>query len=190
MPNIRFPDTTNVLRFPIERRLRPTLDLLRDIAPDARQVLNLADSFGFEPPAHDLRDGADAETAAFIALQVPSGGPARMTALQELEKPVIRRAIDACREAQDAICRARIAADAVTAAEGGSGQLWLDDPRQIAEAAAEQMAVLVLQAHARAEEAEGVARAVAFARRGDPWFPRDHAAETDELIDMGAAYAR
>jgi len=190
MPNISFPNTTNVLRFPIERRLRPTLDLLRDIAPDARQVLNLADSFGFEPPAHDLRDGADAETAAFIALQVPSGGPARMTALQELEKPVLRRAIDACREAQDAIFRARIAADAVAAAKNGGDQLWRDNPRQIADVAAEQMAVFVLQAHAQAEEPEGVARAVAFARRGDPWFPRDHAAETDELIAMGAAYAR
>lgn len=190
MLNISFPNTTNVLRFPIERRLRPTLDLLRDIAPDARQVLNLADSFGFEPPAHDLRDGADAETAAFIALQVPSGGPARMTALQELEKPVLRRAIDACREAQDAIFRARIAADAVAAAKNGGDQLWRDNPRQIADVAAEQMAVFVLQAHARAEEAEGVARAVAFARRGDPWLPRDQAAETDELIDMGAAYAR
>jgi hypothetical protein len=113
-----------------------------------------------------------------------------MTALQELEKPMLRRANDACRQAQDAMSRAQIAADAVAAAESGGDPLWMADPRQIAEAAAEQMAVLVLQAHARAEEAEGVARAVAFARRGDPWFSRDQAAETDALIAMGAAYAR
>ena len=39
----------NVLRFPIERRARPTLDLLREIAPDVREVLNIADG---------IRDGA------------------------------------------------------------------------------------------------------------------------------------
>jgi hypothetical protein len=190
MANISFPDTTNVLRFPIERRLRPTLDLLRDIAPDARQVLNLADAFGFEPPAYDLRDQVDTTTAAFIALQVPPGGPARVTALRELEERVLRPAIDACREAQDAIFRAQIAADAVSTVESGGDPLWMDDRRQIAETAAEQMAVLVLQAHVHAEEAEGVARAVAFARCADTWFPRDQDAETDDLIAMGTAHAR
>lgn len=30
------PGTTNVVRFPVERRMSPTLDLLRGIAPDPR----------------------------------------------------------------------------------------------------------------------------------------------------------
>jgi len=39
------PGTSNVLRFPVERRARPTLDLLREIAPDVREVLATADDF-------------------------------------------------------------------------------------------------------------------------------------------------
>ncbi len=32
------PGMTNVVRFPVERRARPTLELLREIAPDVRVV--------------------------------------------------------------------------------------------------------------------------------------------------------
>jgi hypothetical protein len=32
------PGTSNVVRFPIEERARPTLDLRREIAPDVRGV--------------------------------------------------------------------------------------------------------------------------------------------------------
>ena len=61
------PGMKNVLRFPIERRARPTLDLLREIAPDVREVLNIAEAFGMEPPAHGLREHVDAATAGHIA---------------------------------------------------------------------------------------------------------------------------
>lgn len=79
----------NVVRFPTERRARPTLDLLRAIAPDVREVLNLADAFGIEAPVHDLRDRVDAETAEHIVNQVPAQGLAREAMLRELEAPVI-----------------------------------------------------------------------------------------------------
>jgi len=61
------PGGKNVLRFPIERRARPTLGLLREIAPDVREVLNIAEAFGMEPPAHGLREHVDAATAGHIA---------------------------------------------------------------------------------------------------------------------------
>ena len=31
------PGMTNVVRFPIERRAKPSMDLVRDIAPDSRE---------------------------------------------------------------------------------------------------------------------------------------------------------
>jgi hypothetical protein len=37
--------TTNVIRFPVAQRIIPTLDLLHEIAPDVRVVLNLVDAF-------------------------------------------------------------------------------------------------------------------------------------------------
>lgn len=157
------PGMTNVVRFPIELRTRPTLEHMRDIAPDVREVLNLAEQFGMEPPFPDLREQTDRTTAEYIALQLPADGPERAAMLRDLEEPVVRRAIEACRAARDA---------SVASA---------------AEPAWERAVVLTLEAHARVEEAEGVARAVAFARRGETWLPRDHAAETDALIALGAA---
>ena len=57
------PGLTNVIRFPVERRARPTLELLREIAPDPREVGNVAEAFGLDYPVSGLRDAADASTA-------------------------------------------------------------------------------------------------------------------------------
>ena len=54
---------TNVLRFPVERCARPTLELLRGMAPDVREVMNMAEAFGMERPPPDLRERADIATA-------------------------------------------------------------------------------------------------------------------------------
>lgn len=180
---------TNVVRFPVERRLRPTLQHMRNIAPDIREVLNLAEQFGMEPPLLDLREQTDAATAEYIALQVPAESPGRTGMLRDLEDPVIRLAVEACRAAHDASVDATAAEAALLAVRTGGGYFWLDGLKQAAEAACERAVVLSLQAHARVEEAEGVARAVAFARRGETWLPRDHHVETDALIALGAAIA-
>ncbi|MGD0108527.1 MAG: hypothetical protein ABSC06_31475 [Rhodopila sp.] len=60
------PGMTNVVRFPVERRARPTLELLRDIAPDAREVLSIAEAFDLDIPGPDLRARVDQETAEHI----------------------------------------------------------------------------------------------------------------------------
>lgn len=51
------PGTTNVVRFPIEERARPTLDLLREIA---REVGLVADFHGLDLPSPDFRHRVDA----------------------------------------------------------------------------------------------------------------------------------
>ena len=65
------PGQDNVVRFPVERRARPTLELLREIAPDVREVSLVADTFGLEEPPHGLRHEVDARTAEYVAGQVP-----------------------------------------------------------------------------------------------------------------------
>lgn len=187
MPTDLLPGTTNVVRFPVEAR--PTLDLLREIAPDVRQVLNLADAFGMEPPSHGLRDSTDAETASHVALHVPATGPRRAAMLRDVEEPVIRRAVDACRAVQAAGRAAKAARATLLAAEASQASYDLDGLRQDADAAEEHAVVLLLQAHARAEEAHGVARAVGCARRGETWTPCDADADTDALIALGTAVA-
>ena len=180
------PGMTNVVRFPVERRARATLELLRGIAPDVREVLSLAEAFGIEPPVHDLRERADAATADYIAAQVPRDAPTRAAMLTELERPVVERAVAACRAAYDVSLEASEAQQFLLAAQTTGGFL-IDGLRERAEALTVRAATLLLMAHARAEEAEGVARAVGLARRGTEWAPRSVVDDMDTLIAVQLA---
>lgn len=180
------PGMKNVLRFPIERRARPTLDLLREIAPDVREVLNIAEAFGMEPPAHDLREQVDAATAEHIANRVPTSRPGRAAMLTELLDPVVAAAAAACRASYDARQEAAEAQQALLRALA-DGHLWIEPLHDRTEALTRRAAERLLVAHARVEEAEGVARAVGIARRGEEWMPRDGRAEADALFGFAAA---
>jgi hypothetical protein len=171
------PGTANVVRFPVERRARPTLGLLREIAPDLREVLSIAEAFGLETPAHDLRDRVDAATAEYILNQFGGVGGLPAGALAALLDPVVARAITVCRAAHDAAAEAQQAPR--NAPPSG--------PERV-EALALRMVSLFIEALVAAEEAEGVARAVGLARRGEPWTPRDLRA--DEAALFGEAASR
>src|SRR6516165_10371238 len=93
---------TNVVRFPVERRARPRLELLRGIAPDVSEVLNVAEAFGMERPVPDLRERADVATAEHIANQIPAAGAERERLLGEMLDPIIAATIASCRAAHDA----------------------------------------------------------------------------------------
>lgn len=165
------PGETNVLRFPVERRVRPTINRLRNIAPDIREVLAIAEAFDLDPPVHDLRDRVDASTAEYIANQVPGAGSSRTAMLSEmLDAPVA-------------------AADVQIRLDGASSaaHLWLEPLREQADKLALQAAEMMLRAHARAEEAEGVARAVGQARARTPWMPRSAAADMEFLMAVHRA---
>ena len=77
------PGTNNVVRFPVERRGRPTMELLREIAPDVREVLAIAETFELDVPLHDLRDRVDTETAQYILNQFGGTGGVPFAALDE-----------------------------------------------------------------------------------------------------------
>ena len=68
-----------------------------------------------------------------------------------------------------------------------AGSFWTEPLQEEAEARTDRAAVLLLAAHAKAEQAEGVARAVALARHREPWSPRDSVAEMDFLLAVHRA---
>jgi len=39
---------SNVIRFPVELRAKPSIDLLIEVAPDSREVELIAEAFGFD----------------------------------------------------------------------------------------------------------------------------------------------
>ncbi|WP_424140112.1 hypothetical protein [Roseomonas chloroacetimidivorans] len=175
------PGLTNVIRFPVERRARPTLDLLREIAPDPREVGNVAEAFGLDYPVVGLRDAADAGTAEYIREHAPSeSGEVRQEALQRVLEPLLTQAVWACRDAHDAAGEAQQQLVHVQT-EGG---FWIELIAQRADELSERAAELLVQAHLCTEEAEGAARAVRIAERGETWAPVDRDAEFAEAFGL------
>jgi hypothetical protein len=174
--------TSNVVRFPVERRARPTLELLRDIAPDTREVLLLVESFGLPLPEREMRHVADAKMADHILNHVrPEPSAQRRAELEALLAPLVTRGVEACREAHDAALTATEAQQRVVAAQSEGGY-WLTPMEERAEALTTAAARLLVDAYIRAEEAEGAARAIGMALRGETWVPFDLQAEAGALF--------
>ena len=176
------PDPTNVVRFPAERRV--TLEMLRQIAPDARDVSALADTYEIALPV-DLEARADQAAAEFILNHVPASGPERANMLREMMAGVLSVAFEAVRAADRLANAAGIARAQLAAAATAAGiEYGLQDFERHAGDLSLEAAEAIVVAHGRALEAYGVARAVDFAHRGEPWTPRQVNADMDWLIEM------
>lgn len=173
---------SNVVRFPIERRARPTLDLLRFIAPDVREVLQAVESFELDMPEPELRHTVDEEVASYIADHVrPEPGAARQAQLEAILTPVVRRGVEACRVAHDAALIATHAQQRVVDAQS-AGSFWLEPLEERANTLSLEAAQLLVDAHISGQEAEGASRAVGIALRGETWAPFDPEAEVVALF--------
>jgi hypothetical protein len=161
-----------VVRFPVELRAEPSMDLIREIEPDAREVVLVAECFGLEPPMVDLCDRVDAETARFIAEQVlPLSREERGRALRELLHPVVVAAVEACGVADGMSKRSAAAAAGDLLHAQASGGYWMAALEERSNARMMDAAALLIVAHCRCQEAHGVSRAVGMARRGEAWEP-------------------
>lgn len=177
--------TSNVVRFPVERRARPTLDLLREIEPDVREVLQVAESFQLPLPGVELRDAVDKEVAEYVLNHVrPEPGEARQVELDAILEPVVAKAVQACREAHDAALAATEAQEQLVQAQSEGGY-WLQPLTERADTLTTEAARLLVDAHVRAEEAQGTARAIGLAKRGETWTARSTESNTFWLIDAG-----
>ncbi len=165
------PGLDNVIRFPVEQRARPTLALVREIAPDSREVSLVAESFGLEETARGMRDRVDQKTAEHILNALPrEPDEARTAELHGMLAPLVRAAVEACRASHDASHLLRSSQERVLAAQA-AGSLWAEQLGEHADRLSQQSAELLLAAHARCEEVEGAARAVGMALRGETWAP-------------------
>lgn len=177
---------TNVVRFPVERRAKPTLALLSDIAPDGREVELVAEAFGFDPPDGDLRDRTDRATAERLAgMTLPAGRTERRAVLAGMLNPVVVRAVAACGAAHEAARRSDEAAGKLADAQIEGGY-WLTPLEDATTARAEAAAHLLIAAYEAAQEAYGAARAIGLAERGEVWVPFDVHAEADALFGRAA----
>ena len=123
------PGLSNVIRFPVEQRARPSYELLTEIEPDIREVMNVAEAFGLEGVDHTLKDATDQETARYLAEQVlPVAGPE----LDAVLAPAVERAVEACRRAHASSVRTVAVQQKLHAAKVG-GSSWLEPLEQQAD---------------------------------------------------------
>jgi len=179
------PGQDNVVRFPVELRARPSMGLIREIAPDSREVGLAALSFGVEEPAHDLRHRVDRDTAEHILNAVaPEPGEVRRLALEGLLTPLVKAAVEACRASSEASHQLAVAQQRALNAQT-VGSLWAEQLGGQADEQSRRAVELLLEAHARCEEAEGAGRAVGMALRGETWVPHDPRETGDWLASGG-----
>ncbi len=181
------PGLTNVVRFPIELRAAPSMEVLYEIEPDSREVSLIAESYMLELPEPELFDLVDQETALYIADHILPLAPAEQkAALAELLDPVVTLAVAACRDA-DRASKQLVKAEELLLRAKIEGGYFMQLLEENANALSQRAAELLILAHRRCVEAHGANRAVGLARRGETWT-RYSAAETAEwLIAAGEA---
>jgi hypothetical protein len=177
------PGLTNVIRFPVEQRARPSYALLTEIEPDIREVMNVAEAYGLEGVDPSLKDATDQETARYLADQVlPIAGPGLNTVLDRMLAPAVERAIEACRATHASSVRTVVAQQKLHGAKLG-GSSWLEPLEERADTSTRETAELLVAASARCQEVRGMKRAIDLARKGEPWTPYDPQADAQNWLD-------
>ena len=185
------PRLDNVLRFPIELRVALSMDVIYEIEPDCREVFRVAESFKLELPDPDLFDQVDSETALYIAKHVlPLACSEQKSVLNALLDPLVRRAVQACRE-MDRVGVRSVQAEQLLYRAQTEGGYHLPSLVEAADALGNQAAELLILAYARCREAHGANRAIGMALRNETWRPRSLMETTDWLVEAeSAAQAR
>ena len=172
----------NVVRFPLERRLPPSLRVLRAIAPDLREAAIVAEAFGLPEITSDVRHVFDAQMAKRLADErLPTEPRARRAALLLIMRPLVVRAVRACSRAAEMLDEAMRAQRRYLLAQQ-MGDRKANALSDAADAAASAAAHAFDAAARRSEEVEGAARALDLALQGETWRPWDSHAEGEELF--------
>src|SRR5271163_4750615 len=173
---------SNVIRFPVELRAKPSIDLLIKVAPDSREVELIAEAFGFEAPDPEGRAKADRAMAERIAaMDLPVDREERRAALKAILKPLVDRAVAACAQARQASLRSDAGNEKFVKAQIEGGY-WLAPLKEIADYWAVEAARLQIVAHEAAQTAHGAGRAIEFAKRGEAWRPSNAEDDMNALI--------
>jgi len=181
---------SNVIRFPVELRAKPSIDLLIEVAPDSREVELIAEAFGFDPPDPDGRSKADRAMAQTIAkTDLPADAKERRAALNAILEPLVDRAVAACAQARQASLRSDADNEKFAKAQMEGGY-WLAPLKEGADYWAVAAARLQIFAHEATQTAHGAGRAIELAKRSEAWRPSNAEDDMNALIAAQKALAQ
>jgi hypothetical protein len=174
---------SSVIRFPVELVAAPSTQVLRALAPDAREVSLVAEAFALDEPDWNIRDRADAEMAAIVARRTdwPADPAEKRAALEGLLQQFVDQAVRLCRTSREAGRRSDEAAGKVVTAQTQGGY-WMDALEEAMEACSYAWANSLIDAYEATQEAFGVERAIGMAIRGENWTPVDHDNDVEILL--------
>jgi hypothetical protein len=179
----------NVIRFPVELRAKPSIDLLVDVAPDSREVELIAEAFGFAAPDPAGRAMADrAMVERIAAMDLPVDREQRRAALNAILTPFVDHAVAACAQARQASLQSDADNEKLAKAQVEGGY-WLEPLKEAADYWAIEAARLQIVAHEAAQAAHGAGRAIEFAKRGEAWRPSNAEDDMNALIAAEKALA-
>lgn len=164
------PGTGGVVRFPTERRAKPTLTALCDLAPREDLAAAMADERDGNDEAPDtLAQTVAAFTTLLDTLEFPMGRDAALAHLRGLVAPLVAQAHALCWAYQDAEAEAEDAQAKLRAAKrSGAGAFAdrLDDEVRRTRTAWTERA---LAARAATDAALGAQAALDWHEHGTPW---------------------
>lgn len=173
----------NLVRFPVEKRARPSFEMMCELAPDCRTIHAIVEALEIEDFDPDVGDEADFEMADRLAtMMVPRGDPARSDFFGALREQAVAPAIAACIEA------GRLADDAHRACRRAIDAQRHDPLNAFALGRranhyANASANAALEAHRLCEIARGRCRALSVAERGEQWLPYSAREEGAWLVE-------
>jgi len=164
------PGTGGVVRFPTERRAKPTLLGLRELAPREDLASAMADDRAGDDRAPDtMAEAVEAFSTLLKAMEFGMGREAALAQLRGLVATQVVQAHALCWEYRDAEAEAEEAGATLRAARASGAEAFADGPREQVRRTRVVWTQRALAARAAADMALGAQAALDFHEHGTPW---------------------
>ena len=181
------PGTDGVVRFPVERRARPTLMLAEELAPRQDLALAMADERAGDVGCPDtLAQVADAFAKLADALAFGMGTDAALAHLRAMNGVQVERACALGWAYRDAEAAAEQAEQRLRDAKAAGYDGLLGELHEQVRRSRAEWTSCALTARAAADAARGAQEALDCHERGEPWRRRTGEENGLFLLDMQA----
>ncbi len=164
------PGTDGVVRFPTERRARPTLLSLHELAPPVDLAAAMADErAGDDRPPDIMAEAVEAFATLVKALEFSMGQEVAVAHLRALVDAQVKQAHALCWAYRDAAASAEEAGEKLQAAQASAAGAFADGLREQVRRTRAIWTEQALAARAAVDAALGAQAALDYHELGTPW---------------------